>query len=531
MLREVARDEESHRWISNCATRKCPRGRLSPGCSRSVPRQPAAVVKHGCGVEVLGRHGFCEAVWDADFPDADFDQTDVVFGSGCRVRPNGLVCVSAASTLDRLHWHATDRVTTVSNSLACLMTEIGASVDPGHGGYGKFFESIVRGTKEYRRSLATSRGPVHLVYFDNLAWDGRNPRLEPKPCRTRSFARFDDYNAFLTSSFHAIGQNLADPSRRFPLRPLATVSTGYDSPVGAVVGRHAGLKETLSVARGRRGADDDGSAISTQLGLQPFVVERNSGLQRNDLLPLYIASDAKGEDLYFAGAADHLAGRLIITGYGGSRVWSPTAALGNECQRSDQSGLSHTEPRLHVGYLHCPVPFLGARSAVAIRDLNHLSEMEPWSLPNDYDRPICRRIIEQAGVTRSAFGQGKKAASVLLFDRRSFLPPELLHDFDAWLHDHRLNRRGLTRLRDQIVDLPRALLRSAHRLDPEGRWPVYSSLGAGRPRAKICVPRAQVQISVSMGSANRHATICHIVIGSTRHCRTKILPCLARKDR
>lgn len=34
--------------------------------------------------------------------------------------------------------------------------------------------------------------------------------------------------------------------------------------------------------------------------------------------------------------------------------------------------------------------------------------MKPWSLHNDYDRPIARRIAEVSGVSREAFGMHKK---------------------------------------------------------------------------------------------------------------------------
>jgi len=44
-----------------------------------------------------------------------------------------------------------------------------------------------------------------------------------------------------------------------------------------------------------------------------------------------------------------------------------------------------------------------------------MEEMMPYTLNNDYDRPIPRRIAEESGVPRELFGQEKKAASILLF--------------------------------------------------------------------------------------------------------------------
>jgi hypothetical protein len=45
-------------------------------------------------------------------------------------------------------------------------------------------------------------------------------------------------------------------------------------------------------------------------------------------------------------------------------------------------------------------------------------ELRPWGLENTYDRPIPRRIAEQAGVPRDLFGQ-VKTASVVLFPQPS----------------------------------------------------------------------------------------------------------------
>ena len=44
--------------------------------------------------------------------------------------------------------------------------------------------------------------------------------------------------------------------------------------------------------------------------------------------------------------------------------------------------------------------------------------MDPWRLRNGYDRPIPRRIAEEAGVPRLAFGQSKMG-SVVLFSKPS----------------------------------------------------------------------------------------------------------------
>ena len=47
------------------------------------------------------------------------------------------------------------------------------------------------------------------------------------------------------------------------------------------------------------------------------------------------------------------------------------------------------------------------REVSACPEIEYLAcsdEMAPWSLGNDYDRPIPRRIVEEAGIPRALFG-------------------------------------------------------------------------------------------------------------------------------
>ncbi|NNF11497.1 MAG: hypothetical protein HKN74_14570 [Acidimicrobiia bacterium] len=443
-------------------------------CARLEAGGATGRVLHGPGVEILA-DGFCEAVWDGDFADGAFDRTDLVFGSGGRLARDGAVFVSSGTTVDRLHWHETNGTWTISNSLAALLVEIGGTVDAADRGWFRFFESIIHGLDAYDRALASSAGPVTLTYFQNVSWDGTRLRLVSKPIPQRSLESFEDYAQFLESSLAALGENLSDPRRKYSLRPLATVSTGYDSPASAAVGRSAGLEETLSIARGRGDVDDDGSKISARLGLTPIVGDRAEALTHTELIPLFIASDAKGEDLYFAGSGEHLAGRFLISGYSGSRVWDTTDVSYAGLRRGDQSGLSHTEARLHLGYLHCPVPFLAGTQEAEIRRIGRSAEMKPWSVASNYDRPVCRRIVEETGVPGEWFGQDKKAASVLLFDRRTPLPAGLQADFEQWLTHHGLIN-PVWKARRLLTGIPRMILRGLQRFDPDGRRPVIGRL-------------------------------------------------------
>ncbi len=164
------------------------------------------------------------------------------------------------------------------------------------------------------------------------------------------------------------------------------------------------------------------------------MIPRDDWKSRDLIEALFISSDAKGEDVYFGGAEESLSGRVLLTGFHGDKIWAKeTKSLNPTIVRGDPSGLSLTEYRLWVGFIHLPVPFMGVRQ---IRDINKISnsmEMKPWDIPGNYSRPICRRIVEAGGVRRNDFGMLKKAASVLFSSRGDNLSLTTRKSLYSWL--------------------------------------------------------------------------------------------------
>ncbi len=415
-------------------------------------------VAHGSRVETSPAW-FVEAVWDGDYNAGGFDRTDLVYGSGGTLRDDALVFVSSATTVDRLHWIEARGCVWVSNSLACLLAAVGGSVDPNYMRYFRDFETITRGVRSYQRTLASSAGPVHLTYYDNLLWHGGRISDAPKPSLKRNFSTFQRYHDFLETSLCKLARNMQSPRRAYPYEMLATMSSGYDSPCVAAVARRAGLRQSLSFSRSRDNRPDSGADIARRLGLEPLVVDSN--VWRNTPLAEvpFIASDSKGEDVYYAGAADLLQGRVVLSGYGGGSMWGKGPSPPVNYERSDQAGLSLCEFRLWAGFLHCPAGYMGGRQTPDLRRISNSAEMQPWDVPDGYSRPICRRILEQAGVPRKQFGMEKKAASILLFDQRSFLSASSLADYRHWLEENcrRFNERGrLSRVVVSTADIVKA---------------------------------------------------------------------------
>lgn len=404
--------------------------------AKCVSSNPVITIYHGAKVEVQDTW-FCEAVWDDAYELGNFDLTDLIFGSGARIRDGQVTFVSSGSTLDRLQALASEDGVWVSNSLACLLTVTDTKLDPSNAQYFQHMGSIAKGFRRYERELAVSAGNVRLMYFNNLKWDGTALTDSDKPNDARDFSTFTKYQEFLLSSLGKIASNMADPNRRHPYKMLGTISSGYDSTTNTVLAHKVGLQEVISFSNARGGNADDGKEIADLLGIKHYMIPRSKWQSLNLAEVPFIASDAKGEDVYFSAAEDLLKGRVLLTGFYGDRVWARGSHQSDPTViRGDRAGLSLTEYRLWAGFVHLPLPFMGVRQIGQINEISNSPEMAPWDVPGDYSRPICRRIVEGAGVPRNQFGISKKAASVLYGKQRDTFSPATHEALHQWLRSH-----------------------------------------------------------------------------------------------
>lgn len=407
--------------------------------AKCSPREPVIEVLHGSQVETRD-DWFCEAIWDGDYQAGNFDQTDIVFGSGGRIRKSegddnpGVFFVASCTTVDRLHSIPQNDGVWISNSLACLAECTNGSVDPVYPRYYEDLFTICSGLKKYKRTLSTTAGPVRLTYFHNLKWDGRELTESEKPNPTRDFSSFANFHSFLKDSLQKMSDNMSNSARQHPYRMLGTLSNGYDSATITVIAHEYGLKDVVSFTQARNQKNDSGEAIARKLNLHVIRTSRDEW--RNHPLPEapFLAADSYGEDVYFRSLHKELKGRVLLTGHNGDSTWDTNnVRISTELTRTTTSGLSFMEYRLMAGFIHCTVPFLGIRQSADIHTISHSAEMQPWNIGGDYNRPICRRIIEEAGIPRGSFAIHKSANSVLFYERNGFLSPNSLADYRQWI--------------------------------------------------------------------------------------------------
>jgi hypothetical protein len=377
------------------------------------PGSDTVSVLHGPCVET-NRNWCVEAVWPGDFPEGDFDLADVVAGTGVRLRGDNVVFVSSGDTLNRLHHFEDSQALYVSNSLAGLMAVAGLELLPEYE-YATAMESIKNGLRSYTRQIPSNRGPIHLTYLNNLVVADSNVSELAKPSSAPDFTDYSTYRDYLIAVAKRIGESARAPERRASIRLLATVSSGYDSVAAAVLAREAGAREAVTIAHARRApshvfnVNDSGAVAARQLGMDCKVYSR---ARRNyPFEDALWASTGNVGDINMTIFDYPRTLCLLFSGFLGDVVWDKDSQQIEPLRRKDTSGARFSECRLELGVFNCSPAFWGCQNESQVCALSKRREMLPWTLGTDYDRPIPRRLAEEAGIERDSFGIRKRRSS------------------------------------------------------------------------------------------------------------------------
>lgn len=424
-------------------------------------------VRHGRDVEVRPE-GFVEGAWDGDFDAFDFDSAHTLAGTGGRLRQGMLVFAAPFHPLERLFVLRGPDEIRVSNSLVFLLGEAGDGLDLAHPNY--FFDLLAhvrRGILPPAATLRTAAGRQVELHFccnlelrPDLTLSHAAKPLGPPP------AGYADYFGMLLNTTEKLARNAAAPGRRTTYRLVAACSRGYDSTAAAAIAKQAGCREGVTFVQSARPVghpltggserfdDDSGSDALRALGLSVREFDRSAlvKIPGHPRAEFFISSPAAITDATLRLMEDTLRGSVLVSGRHGERCWGPTSrCLRQNFRDLDDchlSGQALTEFRLRAGFLHLPLPYIGGLHSEAICRITHAEEMKPWKLGTGYyDRPIARRIAEEAGVPREYFGHWKLGGGGGLRD----LSPESESDFQSFFEAavpervrRRLDERSLT---------------------------------------------------------------------------------------
>ncbi len=374
--------------------------------------------------------------WDGDFAAGDFHTSEHVFGSGLRLNGNDVVMTTAHSTVDRCVYVRDGHVWHLSNSLVVLLGRLGARLDPERD-HRQWGESMCLGVHNYIRQFSLVH-PRFTVGFQ-LIWEAMHIDAEGQASfrfhdRPHTFKNFGDYQQQFSGALTRLWNNATDRRRARPMRAVGSASRGYDSgavlaTVMPIVGKpiiswtaeksNTRVPKLVQKMMKANLSDDDGSEIARILGATPKYLDLDFSKLPAELEAWCWATGQISPELAFASllkeADTHDVPTIFFAGHAGDGVWerglSPLMQTG-QVIRGAQSGYALIEARNRYGVVECSAPYLFARSVESLHAVSTSAELKPWQLDTGYDRPICRRILEERGVPREAFGWGKKAVAM-----------------------------------------------------------------------------------------------------------------------
>lgn len=378
--------------------------------------QDTVIVECGDNIE-YNEEWFVEGAWCGDFREGAFTNDIFFLGTGAILRGDTICFATPGHTLERIYIIKSNGKLALSNSLSFVLERMQASLDFDYLEYEKAFHSILNGLDVYQKKIPLSDKEKELwaLYYCNIEVDSKlNVKLSNKR-KTPMFASFTEYYQSLLNDLQKLKENIQAEERKIKYGIVTTISSGYDSAACAVVAKKMGCDIAVTFTGSEKYVSDDGSDIARKLGYS-VVVKKNAEAYKtsNKLVEAeYIAGGELGTGIVFSAFDEEFKNNLVLIGEGGDHIWDRNAHDVNDVVRfSDElySGTTLIEPRLRLGYIYLPLPMYCATSWSSIYAISNSSEMKKWSLQNNYDRPIPRRIVEEAGIKRKDFGVGKKGA-------------------------------------------------------------------------------------------------------------------------
>ena len=369
-----------------------------------------------------------EGVWDGPFEPQQIPEAAHFFGSALLIEEDGITLVPSRALVDRLLLCELDGVVHVSNSLPLLLAASNTRLDPERN-YIAESHAILKGIANYISDfpLIRSGGGAILgqqLYYRPVSVELAGRRIVGLDQPVPAFASFEEYREHMVEALRRIRDNAMSTRRRIPLQFRTTTSSGYDSAAVSVLAGNIGASITYTRQRSnswipawlsRAAAVDDGTPVAAPLGLEVRYLESPSGVSADHELPP-------------AGGHDRRAGdRVPVAGPGpggGRAAHGAPDRVSRGQSVGPPDGREVLEPRPHQGRHLWPEPRrnppprrLHQCGRAVHRRPRHrgphpsreFSRVEPWRLGTAYDRPIPRRIAEEAGVPRSVFGVRKKA--------------------------------------------------------------------------------------------------------------------------
>ena len=379
----------------------------------------AVSVFHGKFVERHSR-GFIEGAWDDSFASLNFTAATIVAGTGGILEHDRVRFSTSTDHHGPLFSIVKAGSVYVSNSPTFAMTLSGEEPDDIYPFCDYDLLSI------YRQGLYCPNGRLKLRsatrlgvhFFTIITVDVRGSVKFDSHRLCEPPRDYQSYKELLLEGTRRVLENGADPARKRRYGSLTSLSRGYDSTAATVLARAAGCADAFTYVDDRRTDPERDSGASNArffLGMGCKVYSRWQYLALDSCPEAEFGYVAINSMVPLAAVENQLPGHILILGDFGDTIWEPkTAKVANQLSRPwlrHTHGLSSIEFRLRVGYFAFAPACIAARHNRIIHDIATSEAMRPWSVGGSYDRPIPRRIAEEAGLPRDRFGMHKAASS------------------------------------------------------------------------------------------------------------------------
>lgn len=416
-------------------------------CLRITRNSPIITVSHGSWVEV-DNDFFVEGAWDSDFKERNIHQSLNFMGSGGLIKDNKLIISSSTNTIECVYSIEKDENTVFfSNSIAFILEATNEDLDIKYVDYENDILSISDGLSKYKRHIPTKSGnKISLHYFCNIEINEGLKLNVIEKSKGRDFADFDEYYGYLLDSLKSISKNVTDVSRKKIYSPIVFSSNGYDSAACAALGKEIGCNEAVVYESKRDYRSDSGKPIVEALGYERIFEKEELDYKKYNTAHEFVATGELGTSIFFAAAEKELEGKFLLSGVHGDKIWDKEYKDNPDLVRSFYPDTAKTEFRLRVGFIKITIPFFSVKNHSSINSVSNSAEMKPWTLGNDYDRPIPRRILEEKGVPRESFGfkKGGGAGSSLRFASlgylRKVMPRGSFDEFKKYYEENKVFR-------------------------------------------------------------------------------------------
>ena len=387
----------------------------------------------GEGVDTFG-YGLVEGCWPADFGEYAFLGCPNLFGTGAVYSDGRLWYCPPGQNMDALYVLLHHDRVLISNSMFLLYAESGAPLDDNFD-YTTRLNSLLYGIDDYQMLVyETPTTKLYRIIYDDFIIEDGTIRTQRKKDKA-DFVDYAGYRDYLSGTVAALIRNGTDQRRLRHHHLLAACSSGYNSSACMVVAAEHGCRRTITLRTSRGGEADSGRPIAEALGLECVERERPERPTGSSLSTEigFLMSGMSGGDYPIAAFADLLEDAILFTGYNGDNAWSLSATPDRSMRRGENTGCSMAEYRLRTGFFHVPIPFIGALRKPEIIAISRSAEMVPYSVGGSYDRPIARRLLEEAGVPRHLFGQRKRAMALVFSRGPAYLSDAARARFEGFL--------------------------------------------------------------------------------------------------